>query len=406
MGIYMKIVWLTPEIPYPPIGGRNGVYNRIVQLSKTNEIFLISIAYNSEEKKSTSDMKQFCREVYYYDRSEYKIRTYLKSLVMPYSVASRYRKDIVNKIQELISRERIDLVIVDFPNMAKNVIRIKKTNPALKITINQHNVEFKRMREMNIINTIPMYKRIAYWLESLRLELYERNLYKKNIFEAITFFSEDDRKFFENHINVQNTICKTIPLGANDYNVEPLFLNNKTMVFVGRLDSIAVTNVEAVLWFIKSVFPLILKKVTDVKLIIAGANPCDEIKECVCSNVEIIPNFESLKDVYDKTDIVILPLLSGGGVKGKLLEAIAFRKHIVTTSHGIEGTLFEDKKHVALCDDAESFANACIDIMLNLGAYEKREKDAYNLFKSNYDWNAIGTIYNEFLTKLVKRNNL
>lgn len=402
----MKIVWLTPEIPYPPIGGRNGVYNRIVQLSKTNEIFLISIAYNPEEKESTSYMERFCKEVYYYDRSKNKMWTLFKSLVMPYSVASRYRKDIVDRIQELINREKIDLIIVDFPNMAKNVIQIKKNNPMLKMTINQHNVEFKRMREMNVITTIPIYKRIAYLLESLRLEMYERNLYRKGIFEAITFFSEDDKIFFENNINVNKSKCETIPLGANDYNIEPLFLNNKTMLFVGRLDRVAITNVEAILWFIKTVFPLILKEVSDAKLIIAGANPCDEIKECENNNVEIIPNFTSLKDVYDKTDIVILPLLSGGGVKGKLLEAIAFRKHIITTEHGIEGTLFKNEEHVALCNTAESFANACVDIFLNPRAYEQREERAYELFKTTYDWNAIGTIYNEFLIKLVKGNEV
>lgn len=46
----MNIAWLTPEIPYPPVGGRNGVYNRIVQLSKYNSIFLLSIAYDEQEK--------------------------------------------------------------------------------------------------------------------------------------------------------------------------------------------------------------------------------------------------------------------------------------------------------------------------------------------------------------------
>lgn len=398
----MKIVWLTPEIPYPPIGGRNGVYNRIVQLSKTNEIYLISIAYNPEEKNSTSHMEQFCKEVHYYDRSDNKLYTYLKSMFMPYSVASRYRKEIVIEIQELVEKEDIDLIIVDFPNMAQNVIKIKKKNPTLKMTINQHNVEFKRMRELNAIKTIQMYKRVAYWLESLRLEMYERNLYKKGLFDSITFFSEDDRKFFEENINVNKSVCKTIPLGANDYNMKPCYSNSKTMLFVGRLDSIAITNVEAALWFVKSIFPKILKEVSDAKLIIAGANPCEDIKKCECANISVIPNFSTLNDVYDKADIVILPLLSGGGVKGKLLEAIAFRKHIVTTNHGIEGTLFEDKKHVALCNDDKSFADACIDIMRNPDMYEEREKNAYELFKQMYDWDAIGTIYNQFMMNMIE----
>ena len=60
----MNIVWLTPEIPYPPYGGRNGVFHRIEQLSRYNKIYLFSIAYSEEEKKTESDMRKYCKEAY------------------------------------------------------------------------------------------------------------------------------------------------------------------------------------------------------------------------------------------------------------------------------------------------------------------------------------------------------
>lgn len=202
----MNIAWLTPEVPFPPIGGRNGVYNRIVQLSKKNNIFLFSIAYNSEEKNNTTEMERYCTEVHFYDRSTNKVLTLFKSLFMPYSVASRYRQDIVNELNQLVEEKKIDIVIVDFPNMVKNVVAIKRSNPTLVITINQHNVEYIRMRDMKHVKSISGIKRLAYYLESFRLERYERKIYKSNIFSGITFFSEEDYKFFEKKIDRKSVV--------------------------------------------------------------------------------------------------------------------------------------------------------------------------------------------------------
>lgn len=400
----MNIIWLTPEVPYPPIGGRNGVYNRIVQLSKNNQIFLISIAYNKEEKAFTEEMEKYCKKVYFFDRSENKIGTLVRSVFSPYSVASRYRKDICNQIKEIINCENVDVVIVDFPNMAKNIIKLAKSSRGIVYTMNEHNVEYVRMRGMAKVSNISLIKRIAYYLESLRLEVYERNLYKSGIFSGISFFSEEDRFFFEKNIDISDAKLVTIPLGANDYGVRPLKLNNKTLLFVGRLDRIAIPNIEAIVWFVHKIWPIILESVPEAKLVIAGANPDDEIMNMSSESISIIPNFSDMKEIYDMTDCVILPLLSGGGVKGKLLEAVAFRKHIVTTNHGIEGTEFEGNKHVSLANDEESFAKSCIDILLKSTEFEKREVNAYELFKEKYDWKAIGKDYQSFLRSLVGRD--
>lgn len=397
----MNIMWLTPEVPYPPIGGRNGVYNRIVQLSKNNRIFLFSIAYNQSEKIDTCEMEKYCKSVNFYDRSEHRVGTLVKSVFYPFSVASRYRRDICRDLEKTIKREGIDLVIVDFPNMARNVLSLAKKYPEIVFTINEHNVEYVRMRGMQAVESIPKYKRVMYYLESLRLELYEKRIYKSNIFKAITFFSNDDCAFFKSNVKYGNSILKTIPLGANDYRKEPLMLNNKTLLFVGRLDHIAIPNVEAMIWFVASVWPLVKKKIPDAKLVIAGANPEEQILSMRSKDITIIPNFSDMEGIYDMTDIVIMPLLSGGGVKGKLLEAVAFRKYVVSTQHGIEGTVFKNKEHVLLANDEVSFAESCVEIMENPERYKEMESRAYELFKKEYDWSAIGKKYQDFLEILM-----
>lgn len=400
----MNILWLTPEIPYPPVGGRNGVYNRIVQLSKNNRIFLLSIAYNSTEKDWSSAMEKYCTEVYYFDRSAKKKKNMLKSLRMPWSIASRNMPEIKKTMVRILKNKKIDVIIDDFPNMAKNILDIKANYPELLsdvyCTLNQHNIEYIRMRKMKHVKSISALKRIVYWLESLRLEAYEKTIYKSGIFDSITFFSSDDKVFFENRwkgIGI-NSEVKVFPLGANRITLEKTEkITSKAFLFVGRLDEIAIPNVEAALWFANNVFPLILKEEPDAKFIIAGSNPSERIMHLKSESIEIIPNYKSLEEVYSKSQIVLLPLLSGGGVKGKLLEAAALKKIIITTQHGIEGTKFVADKDVLLANNARDFARHCINAIKEPDRYDIMRKMAHKKFLNEYDWAIIGEKYQVFL---------
>lgn len=392
----MNIIWLTPEVPYPPIGGRNGVYNRIVQLSKDNNIFLFSIAYNESEKNSTQEIKKYCQEVHYYNRNEKKIQKILKSIVLPYSVASRSLKAIKNDIAECLNRNRIDVVITDFPNMAKNLTDL---NLNCYCTLNQHNNEYRRMRDMYYVKTLPYIKRLAYLLESYRLELYEKKLYNSNLFQSITFFSIDDCNAFRHKWDTCLSELIVFPLGANAVVSEQQCKdkNHNTFLFVGRLDNIATTNVEAITWFCKSILPIIEKQI-DANVVIAGANPSEAVMNLKKENVIIIPNYESLDSIYSLADYIILPLLSGGGVKGKLLEAAAYGKVIISTKHGIEGTEFLPEQHVLYGETDKEFAQKCIE---GVQDPKKAYRLAYNakmLFESKYEWSQIGREYNAYLT--------
>lgn len=398
----MNIVWLSPEVPYPPIGGRNGVFNRIVQLSKYNSIFLFSIAYSDEEKASSFEMKKFCKQVYYYNRNESKFKTLIRSMFIPYSVASRTIIDIKKDLKNVLAANNIDVIIVDFPNMAKNLLGVIEDGQYC--TLNQHNIEYIRMRNMAKVKKLPFYKKAAYYLESFRLEYYERYIYNKKIFGSITFFSQEDIEFFNKRWTPNKNIkLKLFPLGANISSVKTERKYNNTLLFIGRLDNIAIPNVEAAIWLVEKVLPIVKKQIPDIKVFLAGANPSKEIVELKSENVDIIPNFEKIEDVYSLSDVVVLPLLSGGGVKGKLLEAAAFEKIIVTTKHGIEGTTFEPDKHVLLGNNAEKFAEHCINALSNIDKYQALAEASRELFERDYDWNIIGKRYNDFLNEEIQR---
>ena len=220
-----NILWLTPEVPYPPVGGRNGVYHRIVQMSKYNTIHLLSIAYSdSEIEPAKSEMLKFCNTCNFYNRNVTKFKNYFKSLFMPYSVASRTSKVIVNDIINAVLENSIDIIIIEFPNMVLNVIKALKSKKLsgkhVIVSLNQHNIEYVRMRELYNVKNISYKKRIAYFLESFRLERYESKIYKTNIFDSITFFSADDVRYFGDRWDNISAQLKVFPLGVNLVKIE------------------------------------------------------------------------------------------------------------------------------------------------------------------------------------------
>lgn len=85
-----------------------------------------------------------------------------------------------------------------------------------------------------------------------------------------------------------------------------------------------------------------------------------------------------------------MPLRGGGGVRVKLLEAVAARKVVVTTSLGLDGVAFCPDRHVRVADSAEEFARHCVDVLSHPERFVQMTQDAFALLDEKYSWTAVG----------------
>jgi len=178
-------------------------------------------------------------------------------------------------------------------------------------------------------------------------------------------------------------------------NIEKINYNpteRKDLLFVGGFKH--QPNADAMRWFIKDIFPLILKNNPNIKLNIVGSNcPQDIINEAnKISNISIYNYLsdDDLNYLYNKTKIIIAPLRYGTGVKGKIIEAIKNQIPVVTTSIGAEGINFN---LLNIADDSTSFAQS----ILNL--YNDNEK-LIQISNSSYDF-AIDNFSENYIDKLI-----
>lgn len=146
-----------------------------------------------------------------------------------------------------------------------------------------------------------------------------------------------------------------------------------TVLFVGNFTHLP--NRDAALWLAGEIMPAVRARQADARLRIVGSAPPREVLELAGEGVEVIADAPSIEGHLEQAAVVMAPVRSGGGMRIKVLEALARGKAVVTTSRGAEGyTGFDAEPPLVVADDPEPIAAATAELLsdaprrLELGA--------------------------------------
>jgi len=116
----------------------------------------------------------------------------------------------------------------------------------------------------------------------------------------------------------------------------PVTERERSCTFWGRLDF--GPNVQALEWFCRHVWPLVCTEVPDARFTVYGFRPTDEVRVLTGRDrIELVPDLPDLRDEVARQAVVVLPFVSGGGIKNKLLEAAAMGKAIICSPRACGG---------------------------------------------------------------------
>lgn len=395
-GEILKILWITLESILPAnTGGRIGVYKRLEQIAKTEDVYLFYPYDDEKELEYVSKLEFLCKEVHPYSRQKNIKYGLLNLWKYPFTVSSRKIDDMGNDIEKCIQNNKIDVINVDFPHMCACLQNI---NCDVPIVLNEHNIEWQVYRTIANSHKNAL-KKVAYYIDSFRLKHYERKIVDKLNPAKVTFVSSKDMQYMVDNGFVTSNDAVLIPVGADEHLCEDRVHIGTNIVFVGKMSY--GPNIEAAKWFAKEVMPKILAEdnARSFKFYIVGKDPTDEVKQLASENIVVTGMVDDVSKYYDLADLVVLPLKNGGGVKVKLLEAISYRKPIVSTTVGVEGTYYANH-YIPVADNSAEFAKLCSDILYDKEVYP--EKSIYEYFDSNYTWQCVGRKYLHVFTDLLK----
>ena len=208
----------------------------------------------------------------------------------------------------------------------------------------------------------------------------------------------DKKKYLELNCPVN---VKTIPFGIDTSKYELNNKSNKVLKFfhIGSMDW--KPNLEAVSWLLSDLWPVIQNKIPNAELHLAGKNMPEWIFNKKNANVFNHKEVKSSSDFISENDIMIVPLLSAGGIRVKIIEGMAHGKTIISTSIGAEGLDYKNLENIIIANTKDDFSKVAANFAKNYYDTSKIGQNARNHIIKNYDYKEISKKLILFFESLV-----
>jgi glycosyltransferase involved in cell wall biosynthesis len=158
----------------------------------------------------------------------------------------------------------------------------------------------------------------------------------------------------------------------------PGFEQRRDVVFIGGYGH--KPNVDAILWFCRDVWPLVLRRGYGGKLIVAGSNVPAEVSALVSNTIEVRGYVADLAELFASCRLSIAPLRYGGGVKGKIVSSLSYGVPVVATSIAAEGMGLRHDHDVLIGDEPDTMADAIVRLYGDPALWRRLSRNGYETF--------------------------
>ncbi len=433
----MKILFLTPQLPYPPHQGttiRN--YNLIVNLASRHEVHLLSFVrsrddeisrpicqrdYSARRRDISSDelaratpLRERCRNIEVVPAPK---RSLLKRLIytlfspLPDMALRLPSAEFRAKLEAYLRRERFDVLQVEGIEMVQYGLGVRgyrsgEESPLSPIcypltVFDDHNAEYllqRRAFETDVRHPSRWPGALYSFIQWQKLRRYEAEACRR--FDRVVAVSAADAAALSRL--VPGLSVTVVPNGVDTEYYKPQGARDKEqgedkalplapcplpLVFTGKMDFRP--NVDAVLWFCDEVLPLVQREIPTVHFYIVGRDPNRRVLSLgEKPEVTVTGYVEDVRPYIAQSAVYVVPLRIGGGTRLKVLEAMAMGKAIVSTSLGCEGIELTSRELV-IADTAEEFAGQVIGLLRDEARRRELGQAARRLVEARYDWRFI-----------------
>lgn len=390
-----KLLLITAIAPLPKdSGGAVRMYNTIKCLSDKYDIYLI---YFTKDNIKNEDDENFYKK---YTKQSYPIlinpEKDIKSFIVnfqPYWFSDWYDEEVKILISNLIKKEKINKVQIEFTQLLYLINTIPDSVKTLFTAVDISSISFyRRLKEEKGIKTL-----IIHFFRLIEIYFYEKKYLPK--FNVVYSVSKNDKRQLEKMFNLKKVI--NIDNGIEKVNFIKSTNKNNNIINLGCIGSFNhPPNKFAFIYFINEIAPLLENEKIDYRFYLAGKNNPYEvnniIKQSKIKNKEKIIDLgfvKESKDFFKKIDILIAPIFSGSGSRIKILEALGSGKKIISSPIGTEG--------IDIKTNLISIANTPNDYIKEIRYYSlNKDKINFDEEKKNINKLTWKYIFDEYQNKL------
>jgi glycosyltransferase involved in cell wall biosynthesis len=395
----MKILFLSRWFPFPPDNGSKlRIFNLIKIAASQHEVDLISFTTEPITKERVEGLAPFCKKVQTVVYRDFKPTSFRSILgffsLKPRFLLDTYSADFEGTINQFVKQKPYDLIVssqIDLMPYMKLVKGVKKLYDEIELTM------FSDAR----YNKDKAWQRLRSKLTWWKISHYIDRVFKQaNGFSVVS----------DQEMEIVRTISKwsfrgeVIPNGIDmdSYQGDWGEPEPDTLIYAGALTYSA--NLEAMVYFISEIFPLVKQKRPAVKLFITGkVNDHLRAKLPKDPNVEFTGYLNDIRPQIARAWLSIIPLKTGGGTRLKILESLALGTPVVSTRKGAEGLVLISERDLIIRDVPVEFASAIISILEDRNLRMRLGNSGKKTVGSLYNWKIIGERLLLFMERIVER---
>ncbi len=381
----MKILILSTKMPWPARdGGAIATLNMALGFAHRNcQVTLLTMNtgkhYFPETELPANLRDQISIRSVNVDTKIRPLRLILNFLFSryPYNAQRFISKSFKAALEKCLAEHDFDIVQLEGPYLSYYIPSIKGK---AKIVLREHNQEHRIWKLMSKQESNPL-KRFYLKTLAMRIEELEKKILSE--IDILIPISEADRKGFDQLGHILPVMV--IPTGIDISNYPVNKDENRILLFfIGALDW--GPNQEGLDWFFREVWPEIRLKWPGLTLDLAGRNPAYYFNSRnLPDNVRLEGEVEDAIEFFHHHSVMIVPLLTGSGIRIKILEAMAMGKTVISTRIGAGGLEAMDGEHLFLADTPAEYVGILENLQTRQDHLQNMGLKARQFVKENFD---------------------
>ena len=399
-----------PSSP-PRFGAQARMHGLLTEVAKRHDVTAVTLLDEEfDEAEVRREMGAYCREVVVLPNPNGR-QGLSKRLLQVRSMLSLHSYEhhryavpgLQATLDRLMTSRRFDVVNLEFPYLAHYRMRTAPPGaPPPPVVVDAHDIAYDIPRQM--ARTPGPAGRRLYAAVNWR-KLRRDELAAVSGADAVAVCSELDRQRL--HADVPGADAWVIPNAANVEHYQPRpgdpRPDGRTLLFFGLLST--VPNVDALQWFVREVWPHVVRARPDARLKIVGAWPPPAVQALAGNGVELTGFVDDLRPHLAEAAAIVVPIRLGSGTRLKIVEAMAMGKAIVSTRLGAEGLAGEHGKQLLIADEPGRFAAEALRLLDDPALAARLGAAGRTLAVEKYAWSAAARRLEELYREVIARRD-
>jgi GT2 family glycosyltransferase len=391
-----RVLFVSPYPICPPVhGGGVFMYQTLREMAKLTEVHVIELLDWPNQEAQNEELREFCASAEWLVRPSGKPKG--MASIEPHAVREFANAEFEWLLHRQIFLKKIDIVQLEYTPLAQYHCDFKR----IPTVLFEHDVYFQSIGRGlgHVVGFIDALKARMEYLRALRFELGALPA-----FDQVQVCTPANREYllgFLPELVPKMRAGLRAGIDTTRYQFRPRGRELGTLLFLGswRHDP----NRIAVDWFMRHVMPLIVAEESEVKLTIVGSDPpAPHLYADHAAHMEMLGFVEDVREPLARYSLFVCPILSGSGVRVKLLEAYAAGIPVVSTRVGAEGLGTKDGEFCALADDPAEFAARVLALLRDPEKAAAMAERARVEVETNWDMAVITRRLVESYCELVK----